>query len=219
MKFSMDTVKKNLRWIVGAFLGLFHFILLAIPYASAFASFGSEKQSEGISGYTTLSEFGDLDAGFLVVLFQILALICAVVLLLSSAYVLVKTFFGEQIAAKTKFNMPDAFGPVEVKQVASLALLGYAAVNGAVFLSTVIVSIANTQSMFGISAGIGLGFGVFLAVILSFGAFFGLRFVEKKYPEWFGGEPAPIFACEQCGEPAKATVAFCSKCGGKIIQK
>lgn len=216
MNFSVNNVKANLRSLVCAFLGLFQFILLAIPYASAYISYGSNSESVGLSGYGVLAnDMSEMDAGFLAFIFQLLAFLCGIVLLASAAYLLVKAFFGVEL--------PDAFGPVEVVKVRDWALMGYAGANALLFVSQILISLINSESeeFFGqtIEAGVGLGFGIFLAVILSVGGFVGLMMLEKKMPQLFeAGAPATKFVCEQCGASAKKGAAFCSKCGGKVIE-
>lgn len=212
MNFSINNVKANLRSLVCAFLGLFQFVLLAIPYAAAYMSYGDETESRGFSGYQVLGdEMGGADAGFLATLFQILAFICGIVLLLSAAYLLVKAFFG--------VDMPDQFGPVSAAKVRDFALMGYAGTNVLLFVSLIIISLANSEEMFGVEMGVSLGFGIFLAIILSVGAFVALKVLEQKMPQLFeAGAPATQFVCEQCGASAKKGAAFCAKCGGKVIE-
>jgi len=218
MKISLEDVKKNLRWIVCAFLGLFHFILLSFPYASAFASYGKEKESMGFSGYAIMGDdFSEADAGFIASFFQTLTLICAVFLLILGAYILVNKFFGEIIKKTANIDLPLEFGAFKVKNVCNLTLFIYGVLNILVFLSILIVCMSNSQSAFGIKVGISPSIGIFFALLLSIGGFFGLRYVEKKIPG-FTDMPLKKYACEKCGEPSATGVSFCTKCGGKIVE-
>jgi rRNA maturation endonuclease Nob1 len=222
MNFSLENVKGNLKGLVCAFLGLFHFIWMAIPYGALYASMGDEKHSENFSGYKMFDGelFFDPDSikvGFLGGIFQILALICAIVLAVSAVYLLVKAFFGVEL--------PEQFGPVQVSKVRDLSMLAYAAANLLVLLSMIIISIANnrTEELWGmkLSAGISLGFGLFLVVFLSVGAFVAFTVIEKKYPELLegGSSEKTIFVCDQCGASAKKGAAFCGACGGSVSEK
>ncbi len=211
MDFSMNNIKKNLKWLVCAFLGLFHFVWLAIPYATAFVSYGKNSMSEGISGYDTMGVgFTQLDAGFLTALFQGLALVVAILMLAISAYILVKEFFG--------IDLPDKIaGPWDMKTLCSYALMAYAALNVLVLISLIIASLANTESRWGASTGIGLGFGIFLTLILSAGSFGAFFYMEKKNPELLASNSSK-YVCSQCGAAAKEGNAFCASCGGAVVK-
>ena len=221
MNFSINNVKANLRGLVCAFLGLFQFILLAIPYASVYSSTLRSSWSESLSGYGLLgnkltdlyeqSFWMEMTGGVVPFIFQLIAFICGIVLLLSAAYLLVKAFFGVE--------MPEQFGPVSVAKVRDFALMGYAGANALLFVSLIIISLANSEELLGAEMGVGLGFGIFLAVILSVGAFVALKVLEQKMPQLFeAGAPATRYVCEQCGASAKKGAAFCAKCGGKVIE-
>ena len=211
MDFSVDNIKKNLKWLVGAFLGLFHFVWLAIPFANAFVAYDGKSQSEGISGYTVIGEeFAALDAGFLASLFQALALGAAVLLLAISAYMIIKNIFGIELPEK----LADI---VNVKKVGDYTLLVYGALNVLVFISIIIVCLCNTRSLMGMSAGIGMSFGTILVTLLSAGSAGFFMYLEKKNPDMLAGSSAK-YVCQQCGAPAKAGAAFCASCGGAVVE-
>lgn len=225
----MDILKKNYKAFTAAFLGLFHFILLAIPFVSAFAKMGGESESQSVSGYTCLgSHMGELSGGIFLLIAQILFLIAAIGLLLIGAYMLVSAFLGDKI------NLPQSFGPISPTYLYTWIHLGYAAAGVLMFLATVIVSIANTetQELFGytMSAGISIGFGSILGFVLSAGSFVGVFLLEKNGIMGNGGAsqsggPRRVEAvsrarlvCSQCGQTAQRGSAFCSKCGGKVVE-
>lgn len=221
----MDILKKNYKAFTAAFLGLFHFILLAIPFVSAFVKMSGMSQSQGVSGYTCLgSHMGELSGGVFLLIAQILFLIAAIGLLLIGAYMLLSAFLGDKI------NLPESFGPISPTYLYTWIHLGYAAAGVLMFLATVIVSIANTQSAEYYSAGIAIGFGSILGFLLSVGSFVGVFLLEKKGimgncgasqsggPRRVEAVPRVRFACSQCGQTAQRGSAFCSKCGGKVVE-
>ena len=216
MNFSLENVKGNLKGLVCAFLGLFHFIWMAIPYANLYMKSEDTKMNENFSGYDLFS-FGSAKVGFLVVLFQVLALIAAIVLLVSAAYLLVKAFVG--------IDLPEEFGPVSFTKVRDISMLAYAGANVLLFLSQIIVALANTYSIKNdfadMKLGIGLGFGIFWVVLLSAGAVAAFFVIEKKYPELLegGSFEKTVYVCDQCGASAKKGAAFCGACGGTVSEK
>lgn len=215
----LDDVKKNLRWIVCAFLGLFHFVLLAMPFITAYAKYSGDSETQSQSGYKTLSFeiMEELDAGVLVSLLQILLLIVAIVLLLLGAYVLVKAFLGDMISSKANFELPESFGPLKVKGLCNITYLVYAAVNVLLFLSGVLVSLMNSDSFMGVKIGLYPSVGSYLMLILSVGSFVALTIVEMKHPELLSTDTRK-FACGNCGAPAKSGTAFCQVCGGQVTE-
>lgn len=221
----MDILKKNYKAFTAAFLGLFHFILLAIPFVSAFVKMTGMSQSKGVSGYICLgSQMGELKVGVFLLIAQILFLVAAIGLLLIGAYMLLSSFLGDQL------NLPQSFGPISPTYLYTWIHLGYAATGILMFLATVVVSIANTQSGEYYSAGISIGIGSILGFVLSAGSFVGVFLLEKNGIMGNGGAsqsggprrveavPRVRFACSQCGQTAQRGSAFCSKCGGKVVE-
>lgn len=225
----MDILKKNYKALTAAFLGLFHFILLAIPFASAFVKTVGYSKSEGVSGYICLgSQMGELKVGIFLQIAQILFLIAAIGLLLIGAYMLLSAFLGDKI------NLPQSFGPISPTYLYTWIHLGYAVTGILMFVATVVVSIANTKSQdfygYTTSAGVAIGVGSILGFVLSVGSFVGVFLLEKKGIMGNGGAsqssgprrveavPRARFACSQCGQTAQRGSAFCSKCGGKVVE-
>lgn len=206
----MDFVKKNLKALVAVFLGLFHFVLLAIPFIGVFAQgFGSK----GVPGYLCLGEdMAELEAGGFMKVALILFLIAAIALLLAGVYLLVVSLLGD------KSNLSSGLAG----KLCTWVHMGYAGTSILTFLAVVIVSIANTKTTeaLGISmkSGISIGFGSILGVLLAAGSFAGIWLMEKKGIMGDAGDGAmkTRFVCSQCGEVAKKGAAFCLKCGGKV---
>lgn len=221
MNFSVDNVKRNTRWLACAFLGIFHFVILAMNTIAAFVEMGKKSESEGISGYDTLGEAileSELDGGVFLFICQLFILIAAIAMLIAAAVIIIKEFFGVAI--------PDSFGPVKLKTVGNITHLAYAALHVLLLIAVIVVCVANTESEEFLGETWTMGyrpaFGFFLSFILSIGSFVGLYFLEKLVPGFKGDGAASAkvaYACEACGEGAKKGAAFCSKCGGKVVAR
>lgn len=221
MNFSVDNVKRNTRWLVCAFLGIFHFVILAMNTIAAFVDMGKKSESEGLSGYETLGEAtldSGLDGGAFLFICQLFVLIAAIAMLIAAAVIIIKEFMGVSI--------PDAFGPVKLKTVGGIIHLAYAALHILLLISIIVVCIANTESEEFLgetyTMGVRPAFGFILSFILSIGSFVGLYFLEKLVPGFKGDGAASAkvaYACESCGTSAKKGAAFCSKCGGKVVAR
>ena len=200
----MFDVKKNLKWIAGAGLGLFHFIFMAL----SFITVGSGYFSLGLTGYDSLSfdNYDGANMGFIIPLLHILTLIAGIVLLAVSAYILI----GELAA---NINLPDSFGGLKVKALGNLTWLIWGGINAALFLFAVIFCIANEYTTPGI--------GAYLMLILNVGGVVALVVLEKKMPHLFadnGVAGGRRFVCGNCGANAKAGSAFCQVCGGQVVE-
>lgn len=209
----MSVLKKNLKSFVAATMGLLHFILMALPFRSVKLKVVSATRSS-VSGYKCLSA-GEITGGGFQVFCEILALLAAIGLLLLGSYLIVRAFLKNDKLPKQPFS-----------KIMNFVHLGYAASCFLVFVSCVIVALANSSSTeaFGatISLKVGLGIGVILLMLLSAGSVVALYILEKK--GIFAGEKEEprkpsvkiTYACSQCGAPSAAGIAFCGNCGGKI---
>lgn len=221
MNFTVDNVKRNTRWLVCAFLGVFHFVILAMNTIAAFAKMGGKSESQGFSGYETLGETlldSKLDGGVFLFICQLFILIAAIAMLIAAAVIIIKEFFG--------VNIPASFGPIKLKTVGNITHLVYAALHILLFIAIIVVCIANgeTEKFLGqtYKTGVRPAFGFFFSLILSIGSFVGLYFLEKKV-SGFSGESVSSakveYVCESCGTSAKKGAAFCSACGGKVVTR
>ena len=218
----MDKIKANLNYVLCAFLGAFHFVMLAFNYVTAFSKYGSERESEGLfTGYKLLS-FSDLEGcqaewlAIIIAILQILLLIAAVGLLVYGVMGLLKAFgvFDQ---------FPNKIGNFDSKKLASLALMGYAAVTALLFVLLIIWGICNTESMsWGsekVKIGIRAGFGAYFVLIFS-GLIAAAPIVLPKYVsglnEETSGGPQITYVCTNCGKRAAKGVRFCNACGGNV---
>lgn len=213
----MSIVKKNLKSLVAATLGLLHFILMALPFRAVKLQVISANKTS-VSGYKCLTTGGITGGGFQIFC-EVLALLAAIGLLALGGYLVVRAFLKND-------KMPAGFGKLTFSKLMNFVHLGYAGSCFLVFVSCVIVSLANSSSAeaFGatVSLKVGLGIGVILLTLLSVGSVVALFILEKK--GMFAGdveEPRKAsvkitYACSQCGAPAAAGAAFCGNCGGKI---
>lgn len=172
-----NKIKQNLTYILCAALGLFTFIFLAIPYVAAFAEGMGMEMTEGLSGYKVISDFGDAELGFFGTLSTILQVLVVIA--------------GIAILAYGVLGLLGAFDVVKLgfvkKDIASKALMVYAAINVLLLISLIIVCIVNTEEVteYGmtIKAGMKLQAGIFVTVILAAGAVVADKLLGKKFAE------------------------------------
>ncbi len=200
-------------WLCGC-LGLLQFIFFAIPYITAYVDYGYEI-TEGVAGYRVLGEMWDLNfSGVMSGILQILIFILGIVMLAYGVCGILKSFgIFEQF--------PDEFKGISTKKYGEFALYGYAGSNFALLLFLIIVCATNkeTDSYYGMEAGIRLSAGIFLTLIFSIGAAVALKVLEAKFPVTDEETVKTIYVCAQCGKKAKKGANFCAECGGKVEEK
>jgi len=215
----LQKLKANLNYALCAFLGLFHFVMLAFNYVSAFAKYSGERNADpALNGYQTM-KFSDLvdtqAAGLAVVngILQILLLLLAVALLAVGVMGLLKAFgIFEQF--------PDKVDKYETKKLAGFGLLGYTAISFLLFVLMLIWAGVNTESMFGVKIGVCVGFGMYFALIFG-GLLAAVPYVLPKFVPGLNEEtargPQMTYRCEKCGKKAGKNEKFCSVCGGAVV--
>ncbi|MBR2968793.1 MAG: zinc ribbon domain-containing protein [Clostridia bacterium] len=203
-----NTLRKNFFWLLCGGIGVFQFILLAIPYISAFYKYGSFSGSEGVSGYEIMNIWEGF-SGSMSSLIQVFVLIVGLALLVIGAVALLKEFGISDLTEK--------FGTLDLKKTGEYALLAYAGLNILLFVFLLIFCISNTESLGGAKSGFRLSAGIFITLIVAIGAVVGNKLVEKKFP-MDENAPVTIFKCSQCSKKAKASAKFCSACGGAIVE-
>ena len=214
----MEKIKANLNYVLCTFLGAFHFVMLAFTYYTAFYKYSGESDSEKFcNGYKVMSFglFDDSKAQWLSVIIgilQILLLVAAVGLLVYGILGLLKAF---GIFDK----LPNKIGAFDSKKLASLALMGYAAITLLMFILMIIYGICNTQSMYGYKVGLRVGFGGYFALIFA-GLIAAAPLVLPKYVSGLNEEtsagPQVTYVCTNCGKKAPKGVRFCNACGGNV---
>ena len=216
----LEKIKSNLTYVVCAVLGLFNFILLAIPYISSYYSYdlgewgGKQSSSDGISGYRVMDMWEGGFSGVMSSLIQLFVLIGGIALLAWGILGLLK-------ALDILPQFPDKLGKIESKKLGEFGLFGLAGLNVLLLVFLIIFSAANSESYseYGMesSAGIRLSAGIFISLVITVGAVVALKILEKKLP--VGESESVTYACAKCGKKAKANDKFCSVCGGEIEKK
>ena len=217
----LEKIKSNLTYVVCAVLGLFNFILLAIPYISSYYSYdlgewgGKQSSSDGISGYKVMDMWEGGFSGVMSSLIQLFVLLLGIGLLAWGVLGLLK-------ALDILPQFPDKLGGFESKKLGEFGLFGFAGLNVLLLVFLIIFSAANSESYseygYSSSAGIRLSAGIFISLILSVGAVVALKVLEKKFPASESAETV-IYVCSKCGKRARAKDKFCNECGGAVEQQ
>ena len=185
----MNVIKKNWAYFCCAVLGLFNFILLAIPYIAAFADYGFVSLTEGISGYRVMDMWDGGFSGVMSSLLQIFILILGIALLALGVMGLLK-------AKGVCKALPDKLGKFESKKVGEIGLLVMTILNVLLLVFLIIVTVQNTEGDSSGRAGIKLSAGIFLAIIFWAAAYVGGKLIAKKA----NSEPATETAEEKTEE-------------------
>ncbi len=210
----MDKIKASLNYALCAFLGMFHFVMLAFNYLSAFMKGGGESEREGFANGYKMMKFADFkgsDAEALAVIngiLQILLILVAAALLAIGVMGILKTFGVFK-------QFPDKVG----KKVAGLAPLVYVGVTFLLFVLMLIWCGANTEKWGGYKIGFRAGFGIWFALFFSAAlsaASFVLPKVVPCLKESAGGAQI-TYHCEKCGKKAGKDEKFCNVCGGAVV--
>ena len=170
----MDKIKQNLTYFICAFLGIWNFIMLAIPYVSIFVSLNGVSQTEGASGYKCMSLWDGGFSGVMSSLLQIAILIVGIILLAIGTVGILKTF---NVIKK----LPDN----KTKGIAQGTLNTFAILNAVLLVFLIILTAVNTTSTntgdYEMSVGIKLSAGIFIAVVLSVGTAIANAVLNKKF--------------------------------------
>ncbi len=147
----MEKLKGNFSYIFCAVLGALNFVFFAIPYISANVG----NMSEGISGYTIMSDMWETDfAGVMSALIAVLILVASIEMLAIGVMGLVKAF------AKAD-KIPN------LVKLADVGLFAYAILNALLLLFLVIFTISNSEEILGIEIGYSLSAGIFVSLALA----------------------------------------------------
>lgn len=214
----LNKLKANVSYIVCAFLGMFHFVMMAFKYIAAFAKYEGKHEVEGLFNGYQMMKFADLkgsEAGALAVIngiLQILLIVVAVALLAIGVMGILKAFGVFK-------QFPDKLGNLETKNIAVLGLLGYVAITLLMFILLLIWCGVNTESVMGYKVGLCADFGAYFA--LFFGAALAAApIVLPKFVPWFNESTNGVqvtYHCEKCGKKAGKDEKFCNDCGGAVV--
>ena len=222
----MDKIKSNLKGLIAATVALLFFaMVMFLPWMYAGTSVSSnmpgymnQDLSEGISGYELLdTNFFDVDAGFLVFIFQLLLLLVAIGMLAMSVFMILKGFFGIEVGPINKII--DKFG--------CWVHLGFGGLTVLVLIAGIIVTLCNGDSktlnlgsyFVSMTAGFSLGWGIFVAVLFNAGSWAAVFVLEKMGiigDDVAVAGPKVSYVCSKCGAKAAKGAAFCNQCGGKV---
>ena len=217
-------IKKVFKPACYAAIGLLTIVFMLFGYAAAFASYGGESRSEGMSAYKCMNLGEESLANAIEQLlgseaiatffFTFAAIGLILMLILSIALVLmgVDGFLKE-------FAGIDLLKNVDAKLVERI----YKIIYRAYFISNVasagclaIACLLNTYSVFGMTMGFRPDFGMYLLVIFAVAVWFGLPRLEKKIG-LIADVPEVTYQCSACGAKAKAGDKFCSVCGAAVV--
>ncbi len=214
-----NKILANLSYWLCAFLGLFQFILFAIPYLSGFEKAAGVRYKYGkLNGYNIMDLWNGGFSGIMSSIFQILILILGIVMLAYGVCGILKSFgIFEQF--------PDEFKGISAKKYGEFALYGYVGLNFLLLIFLIILTAVNTYTYEDTwtsttyKAGICLSAGIFLTLIFSIGAAVALKVLEAKFPVTDEETVKTIYVCAECGKKAKKGANFCAECGGKVEEK
>lgn len=198
----LEKLKTNIGYAISAFLGLFTFIFMAMPYFTL--SF--YEASASASGYDFFSV--DTGIGFIAILMLltvILALVMAVVML---AYGVIGLLSGLGIVA-----LPESVTKFVPQKRVKLLLRVNMIITIVFFIWILLDVIGYADSYYDAAPGV----GIWLALIFSIAGVIANKILSNK----FGTSSAPAaskdsYACTSCGAKAKPDDKFCSACGGKV---
>jgi hypothetical protein len=182
----MKFIKQNLLWIICAALGLFNFILLAIPYVAVVVDLGEWgelagiRSRSGISGYNLLSAWELGFGGVMSALFQIFVLLAGIALLAIGVAGILKGL--------NAFKIPDKLGKFELTRIGKLLLFAYAGLNVLMLIFVIILCATNGGTdMDLIGANYRISAGIFITLVFAIGALVAYMMLNKK----FSVPPAP----------------------------
>ena len=211
MNFSVDNIKKNIKWLSYLLLCVLMFVFFAFPALKSGYSLFGYTVGGSFSTYSLLG-FDFAQQG----IFALLLLLTTVVMLLLIGYKLTVEFFGEAIGASSGKPLTMQLGSLDLDFVTKIAGITYISLVGTYFFS-----LLNATTLSSVS----LGYGAWLILIFNALTVAAFEIVLKKLVPGFADEtpkapkaPAVKFKCSQCGSPAPRGAAFCQKCGGKVIE-
>lgn len=179
--------KKIYAPIIALSVSVLMIIGLAMPAFAAYASYGGESQSQGLSGFKVISEkmgtgLDLFDLGFLVIVgkIAIIVILCfCVVLLILGTVSLIKTLTVQKLDPYYyNINVQKIQKVNKASSVVFSLVMSFAAL---AFLSYLIFGFANRESESGFEAGYKVGFGSIFNFIISLAAVICLSVFNKKF--------------------------------------
>ncbi len=211
-----NKILANLSYWLCGFLGIWQFVLLAIPYLASFAKYDGVRETYGTaSGYQIMRLWDGGFSGVMSALLQIFILVLGIVMLVYGACGILKS-----VGVFEKF--PDKLGKCSMKKCGEIALYVYAGLNVLLFIFLIIVTAENTYTyeMYDgekYKAGIAFSAGMFITLAFVIGAPVALKLLEAKCPvDENEAATKYTYICTKCGKKAKKGAKFCSECGGEV---
>jgi len=186
----MDKIKKYLPWLLYGGLGLFKFILWAIPYFKSFVKGGEWLVGDWtvrFSGYKVLRLWGGGFGGAMSALSQLFLLFTFIALI----GVGVLGLLNRLNVTKIK----EEYGKFTLDKIGTYLLYLYAGLNVLLTIFLIIYAASNSNEF----GGAGISAGVFITLVFAIGAVVFRIFLQKKYPN--GTDDAPQMAT---AEPSNA---------------
>ncbi len=208
-----NKIFSNLSYALCATLGTLHFIFMFFPYTAAFLSGYGYRETYPVNGYRIMGLWNAGFAGVICALLQILILITAIGLLLYGVY----NTLEKLDIVKLGF-LPEKLCK---KDFCRYGLYGYAGLNFLLMIFLIIYTATNTGSAWGVSAGLRMGAGVFVALVFGLSAVAADLFLPQILSKSGVTSSAPnvTYYCSRCGKPSSQGIKFCSECGGAIAEK
>ena len=204
----LEKLKTNIGYAICAFLGLFNFIFMAMPYLTISSSYSS--YTEHGTGYEIL---GGWEGNFYIVLLSIISLcilIASVVMLLFGAFALLCSFVS--------VKQPDIVNKFITLDIAKLLIKIFMIINIVHFSFLFMIGFVTTVTA-GSYGSVLPGVGAWLVVIFAVCAHIANKIISAKLNTAQKPAVKVVYACTACGATAKKGNNFCSACGGKVEKK
>ncbi len=166
-------LKKLLNPLACFVVGVFNFILMCFNYAVAYASYGSEKMSEGVNGYEFMTAASDLSdsSSFTLAFTSVLVII----LLVLSILMILFGLFGAFKATSAGANVLPALNTKLINKISTIAMLSYIGINVLAAIFSFITLIVVREKMWGVTIGVRPGFGMYIMLIFPIIVFVALK--------------------------------------------
>ena len=166
-------LKKLLNPLACFVIGVFNFILMCFNYAVAYASYGSEKMSEGVNGYKFMTAASDLSdsSSFTLAFTSVLVII----LLVLSILMILFGLFGAFKATSAGTNVLPALNTKLINKISTIAILSYIGINVLAAIFSFITLIVVREKMWGVTIGVRPGFGMYIMLLFPIIVFVALK--------------------------------------------
>lgn len=204
----------NISYFISLGLGIFTYILLAIPYLRVkISDTSTDIVSEYIkpttlNGYDIMNLWDNGFSGVVTSLLQIMIILCSLALIFYG-------IIGILIVFKVIHNLELPEG-LPMKKIGNIIFYTFGIVNVLLLVFLIIFATAHTRIIGQIGNGsikqiVSINAGVFIMLIFSFAAIVASKIIESNYRY-----EEKIIRCSQCGLKLRRSFNFCPKCGKKL---